>query len=255
MNPDLKQALIHKLLAMGDDELILAHRDSEWTGHAPILEEDIAFSNIAQDEMGHAVIWYTHLSELAGEDPETYPDKLAFFRDAADYRNAQLVELPKGDWAFTILRQYLFDAAELIRLEELRHSQHQPLAEAAAKIRKEEFYHFRHTQAWLQRLGLGTEESHRRMQQALDQIWPYTAQLFQPLSNEPLLVEAAFVPDPARIQTAWQNLVGPSLEEAGLSLPTGTDPVTVSRDQHTEYLAPLLTEMQEVARLVPDAEW
>jgi ring-1,2-phenylacetyl-CoA epoxidase subunit PaaC len=255
MNPDLKQALINKLLAMADDELILAHRDSEWTGHAPILEEDIAFSNIAQDEMGHAVIWYTHLSELSGEDPDTYPDKLAFFRDASGYRNIQLVELPRGDWAFTILRQYLFDAAELIRLEELRQSRYQPLAEAAAKIRKEEFYHYRHSQAWLQRLGLGTQKSHQRMQQALDKIWPYTAQLFQPLPDEALLVEATFVPDPTRIQTAWQNLVGPSLEEAGLILPTDTDLVTASRDQHTEHLAPLLVEMQEVARLVPEAEW
>ena len=103
MNADLKQALVNKLLAMADDEIILAHRNSEWTGHAPILEEDIAFSNIAQDEIGHAVIWYTRLSELAGEAPESYPDQLVFFRDAPDYRNVQLVELPKGDWAFTVV--------------------------------------------------------------------------------------------------------------------------------------------------------
>jgi ring-1,2-phenylacetyl-CoA epoxidase subunit PaaC len=255
MNADLKQALINKLLAMADDEIILAHRNSEWTGRAPILEEDIAFSNIAQDEICHAVIWYTMLAELSGEDPETYPDALVFFRGASGYRNAQLVELPKGDWAFTIVRQYLFDAAEILRLEELRQSQYQPLAEAANKIRKEEFYHYRHAHAWLQRLGLGTAESHRRMQAALDEIWPYTAQLFEPLPDEALLVEANFVPDPARIQSAWQNLVIPNLEEAGLIVPSEAIPVTVSRNLHTDHLPALLAEMQEVARQVPDAEW
>jgi ring-1,2-phenylacetyl-CoA epoxidase subunit PaaC len=255
MNIDLKQALMNKLLAMADDEIILAHRNSEWTGHSPILEEDIAFSNIAQDEIGHAIIWYTMLSELAGEDPETYPDQLVFFRDAPDYRNVQLVELPKGDWAFTIVRQYLFDAAEILRLEELRRSQYQPLAEAAAKIRKEEFYHYRHTHAWLQRLGLGTAESQRRMQNALNEIWPYTAQLFEPLSDEPLPVEAGFVPDPAKIHSAWKNLVISNLEEADLTIPAGAAPITAPRSQHTNHLTVLLTEMQEVARQVPDAKW
>jgi ring-1,2-phenylacetyl-CoA epoxidase subunit PaaC len=255
MDAELKQALINKLLAMADDEIILAHRNSEWTGHAPILEEDIAFSNIAQDEIGHAVIWYTMLSELVGEAPETYPDQLVFFRDAPGYRNVQLVELPKGDWAFTIVRQYLFDAAEILRLEELRRSRYQPLAEAAAKIRKEEFYHYRHTHAWLQRLGLGTAESHQRMQNALNEIWPYTAQLFEPLSDEPLLVEAGFVPDPAKIHSAWSNLVIPNLEEADLTVPVDAAPITAPRSQHTNHLTDLLTEMQEVARQVPDATW
>ena len=255
MDADLKQALVNKLLAMADDEIILAHRNSEWTGHAPILEEDIAFSNIAQDEIGHAVIWYTRLSELAGEAPESYPDQLVFFRDAPDYRNVQLVELPKGDWAFTVVRQYLFDAAEILRLEELRRSQYQPLAEAAAKIRKEEFYHYRHTHAWVQRLGLGTAESHRRMQNALNEIWPYTAQLYEPLSDEPLLVEAGFVPDPSKIYSAWKNLAIPNLEEADLTVPAGAAPITAPRSQHTNHLTALLTEMQEVARQVPDAKW
>ena len=255
MDADLQQALSHKLLALADDEIILAHRNSEWTGHAPILEEDIAFSNIAQDEIGHAVIWYTILADLLGEDPDTYPDQLVFFREAAEYRNAQLVELPKGDWAFTILRQYLFDAVEILRLEELRQSQYQPLAEAANKIRNEEFYHYRHTHAWVQRLGLGTPESHRRMQQALDDIWPYTAQLFAPLPDEALLVAAKFVPDPADIHSAWRNLVIPILAEADLIAPVGAAPVTGPRRQHTDHLPALLAEMQEVARQVPHAAW
>lgn len=255
MNSDLKQALINKLLAMADDEILLAHRDSEWTGHAPILEEDIAFSNIAQDEIGHAAIWYSMLADLAGEDRETYPDQLVFFRDAPAYRNVQLVELPVGDWAFTIVRQYLFDAAEMVRLEQLQQSQYQPVAEAAAKIRKEEMYHYRHTHAWLQRLGLGTAESQRRLQHALSQIWPYAFQIFQPLPDETLLVEAEIVPDPTQLRATWQTLVLPNLEEAELVIPEDAVPVTVPRDQHTDHLTALLTEMQEVARFDPQAEW
>jgi ring-1,2-phenylacetyl-CoA epoxidase subunit PaaC len=255
MNPDLKEALVHKLLSMADDELILGHRDSEWTGHAPILEEDIAFANIALDEIGHAKIWYTLLANLADEDLDTYPDRLVFFRGSSDYRNLQLVELPNGDWAFSILRQYLFDAAEVIRLEHLVHSKYPSLAEAAAKIRKEEIYHYRHTHAWIQRLGLGTTESCQRTQNALNRIWPYTLQLFEPLPDESLLVEVDWVPEPGQLRSAWLNLVGSCLEEAGLAVPENLAPVSLERDQHTHHLATLLIEMQEVARLDPEARW
>ncbi len=144
MDNQLTQALAARLLAMADDELILGHRLSEWTGHAPILEEDIAFANIAQDEIGHAVIiWYTIRQELG----EKSPDQLAFFRDADAFRNAQLVELPKGDWAFSMMRQYLFDTWEMLNLTGLQQSQYQPIAEAAVKMRPEEMYHYRHTHA------------------------------------------------------------------------------------------------------------
>ncbi|MCS6911212.1 MAG: phenylacetate-CoA oxygenase subunit PaaC, partial [Anaerolineales bacterium] len=148
---EIERALAEKLLALADDELILAHRNSEWTGHAPILEEDIALANIAQDELGHAMLYYELHCALAGGTP----DRLAFFREAADFRNVQLVELPKGDWAFTMLRQYLFDAYELALLAQLTHSAHRPLAEVAAKVRNEELYHYKHTGAWVRRLGLG----------------------------------------------------------------------------------------------------
>lgn len=255
MTPDLREALVQKLLALADDELILGHRNSEWTGHGPILEEDIAFTNIALDELGHAKIWYGLVAELQGENPDTYPDRLVFFRDAPDYRNSQLVELPKGDWAFSMLRQYLFDGAELVWLSELATSRYQPLAEAAVKVRGEEIYHLRHTSAWLKRLGLGTEESNRRMQAALNELWPYTAQLFEPLPGEAILVEAGFGPAPAVVREKWESLVRSALTEADLNVPSQAAPVTVSRNQHTPHLASLLKEMQEVARALPEAEW
>ena len=251
MNAEEKSALREKVLAMADDELILGHRNSEWTGHAPILEEDIAFANIAQDEMGHAQLWYQIGRDLGGANP----DRLVFFRAAADYRNVRLVELPKGDWAFSMVRQYLFDAMELIRSARLLESGYRPLAEAAGKVRQEELYHYRHTHAWMQRLGLGTAESHRRTQQALDALWPYAAQLFAPLPEEHLLVAAEMVPDPAALSQAWRQMVVPFLQEAGLVVPDGAGAEPAGREQHTSHLAALLAELQEVARLYPRAEW
>lgn len=247
----LEQALAAQLLAMADDELILAHRNSEWTGHAPILEEDIAFSNIAVDELGHATLWYGLHGDLTGEDA----DKLVFFRSAPEFRNTQLVELPKNDWAFTIVRQFLFDAAERARLALLSESAYAPMAEAAAKMYTEELYHFRHTHAWLQRLGLGTDESHRRMQRALDQLWPYIAQLFTPLPQERLLVAADYTPDPPAVRAAWEALVHPALQEADLTAPGGAAHIAAGRDKHTPHLEALLAEMQSVARLDPQAVW
>jgi ring-1,2-phenylacetyl-CoA epoxidase subunit PaaC len=242
------------LLSMGDDELILGQRDSEWCGHAPILEEDIAFANIALDEIGHANIWYGLFSELSGEDPETFPDHLVFFREPDEYRNLQLVEMPNGDWAFSMLRQYLFDAAELCRLGALTQSSFDPLRQSAAKILKEEIYHQRHTQAWVVRLGLGTEESHRRLQQALDEIWPYTEQFFIPIVDEHLLVAKEIIPETGTLQSCFLEKVLPVLRSCSLSIPEATTQQP-QRDIHTRHLAVLLREMQSVARMVPQARW
>ena len=240
------------LLALADDELILAHRNSEWCGHAPILEEDIAFSNIALDEMGHANLWYQRVQDLTGQSP----DELAFFREAAGFRCAQFVELPKGDWAFSMLRQFLFDAAEAVRLPALAASAWQPLAETAAKIRTEEIYHYRHTQAWVKRLGLGTEESHRRLQAALDTLWPYALQLFVPLPDEPALTAEGLVPASDDLNAAWHDLAEPVLLEASLTLPRESQPAATDRTAHTQHLPALLEEMQAVARLeAPGTEW
>jgi ring-1,2-phenylacetyl-CoA epoxidase subunit PaaC len=248
LDQTLREALANKLLALADDELILAHRDSEWTGHAPILEEDIAFANIAQDELGHALRWY---GLLGGADP----DRLVYFRPPAEFRNAQFVELPKGDWAFNIVRQYLFDAFELLRSELMETSAYRPLAEAAAKVRQEERYHYRHTSAWLTRLGQGTEESHRRTQAALDALWPYIPQLFTAVPDEELLFAAGMVPAPAQVLEAWQELVFPLLTSAALRVPERSRKIPPGRDEHTVHLAPLVADLQQVARLDPEAEW
>jgi ring-1,2-phenylacetyl-CoA epoxidase subunit PaaC len=236
--------LADTLLALADDELILGHRNSEWTGHAPILEEDIAFANLAQDEIGHAMLWYGLLHDLNGAEPDT----LVFFREPADYRNAPLVELPKGDWAFSMLRQYLFDAAEAARLPLLAASRDAALAQAAAKIRPEELYHLRHTQAWVERLAQGTEESHRRMQAALDALWPYALQLLAPLPGQPALAASGLLPDPAAVQHAWQQAVVPFLSAITLTVPEAEAPADFTRWQHSPHLSDLLAEMQSVAR-------
>jgi len=254
MNLELRDALAEKLLALADDEIILGHRNSEWCGHAPILEEDIAFANIALDEIGHAQVWYGLLADVMGEDRETYPDKLVYWRDVSAYRCASFVELPKGDWAFTMLRQYLFDAAEKIQLGHLLKSAYKPLAEAAAKMRAEEIYHLRHTSAWVKRLGLGTDESHDRMQKALDGLWSYAMQLFEPLSHEWVLVEANYVPDPAKIRAEWLETVEKYLRDSGLEIPV-VNPVAYSRERHSEHFEVLLSDLQQVARLYPNAKW
>ncbi|MCB9433467.1 MAG: phenylacetate-CoA oxygenase subunit PaaC [Ardenticatenaceae bacterium] len=251
MDSHIKHALTAQLLAMADDEILLAHRDSEWTGHAPILEEDIALANLAQDELGHASVWYGLLHELTGEDA----NQLVFFRDASAYCNIQMVELPNGDWAFTLMRQYLFDVAEMMRLTALMESDYRPLADAAAKVRREELYHVRHSSAWIRRLGLGTEESHRRTQKALNTLWPFALQMFVPLPNEAALVANSILPDSAQLQARWLDVVLPFLHQAGLEVPETLTPIATSRQQHSKYLAPLLQEMQEVARQDPGAEW
>lgn len=251
MTPQVQTALAHKLLSLADDELMLAHRNSEWTGHGPILEEDIAFTNIALDEMGHAATWHRLRQELTGEEVDT----AVFFRNAAAYRNVQLVELPNGDWAFSMLRQYLFDVYEMLHLAQLAGSSYRPLAEAAAKIRIEEIYHLRHTAAWVTRLGLGTAESNTRMQVALDNLWPYAQQLFVDTPEDEELAEGGTAVLPSSLHREWQHLTTSHLTQANLTIPTHHAPLTTDRAHHTSHLTHLLTEMQSVARQYPTAVW
>jgi ring-1,2-phenylacetyl-CoA epoxidase subunit PaaC len=250
----IESALASYLLALGDDELILGHRNSEWCGYAPILEEDIAFANIALDEIGHASTWYSLLADLQGEDSQAYPDRLVFSRPAQGYRNIQMVELPNGDWGFSILRQYLFDMGEATRLEAIQTSVYDPLGDAAAKIKTEEIYHQRHTRAWVQRLSLGTIESNQRMQAALNELWPYAYQLFTPAQTDPALIESSHIPDPDSLRSEWEGKIIPFLKDCELTLPK-VEPHRVTRDEHTPHLNVLLAELQSVARLEPDGEW
>ncbi len=247
---EVKTVLIRKLTALADDELILAHRGSEWTGHAPILEEDIALANLAQDELGHATLWYGLLEPLDGSDADT----LVYTRGLDEWRNVQFVELPKGDWAFTMLRQYLFDMYEQLYLKRLTGSSYRPLVEVAQKMLREERFHVQHTHAWVKRLGLGTEESNARMQRALDELWGYAQGLFVPVPDEEVLIEVGIFPSLQEVKEVWLEHVTQHLEATNLSLPSeGTPPP--SRESHTQHLSQLLDDLQEVARLEPEGTW
>ncbi len=250
LDPALRAALIARLTAMADDELILGHRASEWTGHAPLLEEDIALANIAQDEIGHALLWLETRAALDGSDP----DELAFFREAGAYRNVRMVELPRGDWAFTMLRQFLFDAFEAELLERLVHSTYVPLAEGPAKAAKEEIFHLRHSGLWLERLAGGTEESRRRLLAALERLWPYVPQLWQALPGDAALAEAGVVPAPHALEEAARGRILAALDRAGVEPPADVVPNPGGRDRHGEALVTLLIDMQSVARADPGVE-
>lgn len=255
MDDKLKKPLAEYLIAFADDQLILGHRASEWCGHAPILEEDIAFANISIDEIGHARVLYELAAELLGEDRTQFPDQQAFFRNAVGFRNVQMVSLMNGDWAFSMLRQFFYDVYETMRLEQLKNSSYAPVAEVSAKLLNEEHYHLRHTKTWVLRLGLGTNESNLRMQKALEVLWPFVHQLFIPLEGEPVLALAGIVPPPEIIREKYLTLVSIELQNTGLHPPDDVIPVRAGREQQTESLVNLLIEMQSTARSVPEGRW
>jgi ring-1,2-phenylacetyl-CoA epoxidase subunit PaaC len=241
------------LLRLGDDRLVLGHRLSEWCGHGPVLEEDIALANVALDLIGQA----THFLKLAGqvEGKGRDEDALAYLRDAIDYRNVKLVELPNGDFGRTIVRQFLFDAWSVLLLEKLQGAAHAELAGIAAKAYKEARYHVRHSGEWVLRLGDGTEESHRRAQTALDELWPYTGELFAAAEADRLLA-GGIAPDPAALKPTWGDLVSDVVRRATLTLPADGYMHSGGRQgRHTEHLGHLLDEMQILARSHPGAKW
>jgi len=252
--PAVRHALIDRLTAMADDELVLGHRDAEWTGHGPILEEDIALANLAQDEIGHATLWYGLRTELDGSDA----DRLVYFRDADGYRNAWLVEQPRGDWAFTMLRQFLFDGYEAELLARLQRSAYAPLAAAATKALREELFHLRHSGLWIERLARGTAESRARLDAAVRTLWPLMPQLLAPLPGDAVLAAAGIWPDPSELASAVVARAEAALVAAGVAPPDlaggptwlpGSDP----RATHPFGLAEMLATMQAVARADPDA--
>jgi ring-1,2-phenylacetyl-CoA epoxidase subunit PaaC len=252
-SPPSNAGLFEYLLRLGDDRLVLGHRLSEWCGHGPVLEEDIALANVALDLIGQA----THFLRLAGqvEGKGRDEDALAYFRDAIDYRNVKLVELPNGDYGRTIVRQFLFDAWSVLLLEELQRASHTELAGIAAKAYKEARYHVRHSGEWVLRLGDGTEESHRRAQTALDELWPYTGELFAADEVDRLLA-GAITPEPAALEPAWREVVSDVVRRATLTQPPDEYMHSGGRQgRHTEHLGHLLDEMQILARSHPGAKW
>lgn len=242
------------LFKMADDQLILGHRNSEWTGMGPILEEDIAFSSMAQDKVGQSQALYTLLHELG----EGNPDQLAFMRQAAEFRNSILVELPNGEYDFSIIRHFLFDTAEALRFGLLASSSYTPLAQLAVKIRGELRYHTLHANTWITKLGTATAESISRMQAALEHTLPFALGIFEQSPHEKALADAGIFEGEEKLKTLWKRRVEEIIGQTRLHLPAweNIQPVEGGRaGRHSEYLQPLLDEMGEVFRIDPRAEW
>ncbi len=248
----LKAAVVDLLYRLADDELIIGHRNSEWTGLAPILEADIAFSSMAQDEMGHALAYYNLLHELGESDP----DKLVFARTADQFRCASLVVLERQDWAFSIVRQYLYDCAENVRLAALCKSAYAPLAALARKLFAEEKYHLMHGRSWIVRLGSADDESHERMQTALTAAMPHALGMFEPTPHSQLLADAGVCPAEEELQRQWMAAIETDLPDAGLKHEPLPEPHYGGRSGKCGgELVKLLDDMQKVFRLDPTASW
>lgn len=242
------------LLRMGDNTLILGHRVSEWCGHSPVLEEDIALANTALDLIGQTQFWLGLAGEVEGKGRTA--DNLAYLRDAAAFRNVLLVERPNGDFGKTLMRQFLFDAYHLEMLRALTSSSDPRVVEIAGKALKEVSYHFERSADLVIRLGDGTEESHRRMQKALDDLWPYTAEMFLDDSADEAVAAAGIAPLPSALKAAWESSVSEVLAEATLARPEGSyQHKGGKRGIHTEHLGYILADMQFLQRAYPNSVW
>ncbi|MBK6628589.1 MAG: phenylacetate-CoA oxygenase subunit PaaC [Flavobacteriales bacterium] len=251
---DQKEALIQFLLRRADDTHILGHRLGEWCGHGPVLEEDLALSNVALDLIGQARNYLTYAGGLEGKGRDE--DDLAFLRNERQYVNCKLVEQPNGDYAHTIVRGFLFDAWHLPYQEALANSGDATIAAIAAKAVKEVTYHLKRDSEWLVRFGDGTEESHRRAQEALDHLWTYTGELFEEDAVHQALVKAGIAPAMAAIKAAFDATVDRVLAEATLKRPADGFMATGGRQgKHSEHLGYILAEMQYLQRAYPGAEW
>ena len=241
-------------LSRADDALVLGHRLSEWCGHGPMLEEDMALANIGLDLLGQAQSLYRYAAECEGAGRTE--DQLAFLRDAPAYRNLLLVELPNGDFARTIVRQCLYSAFADPFWRAMMQSTDPTLAAIAAKSEKESAYHLRHSAEWVIRLGDGTPESHRRAQEALEDLWAYTGEMFETGMPERGLIDAGIAVDPESLRASWTAQVEVILAEATLTRPDGSWSQSGGRHgRHSEHLGHLLSEMQFLQRAYPGASW
>ena len=249
------EAFLQFLLRMGDNTLILGHRVSEWCGHSPVLEEDIALANTALDLIGQTQFWLGLAGEVQGDGKSA--DDIAFLRDVWDFRNLLLVEVPNGDFGRTLMRQFLFDAWHSIQLGHLMKSSDERVAAIAEKASKEVAYHLERSADTVVGLGDGTEESHRRMQESLDYLWPYVGEMFQSDEVDAEMVAAGIAPDPASLRDDYDALVGRILADATLTIPDSDFGHKGGRTgkMHTEHLGHLLTQMQWLQRAYPGSNW
>ncbi|WP_298492194.1 1,2-phenylacetyl-CoA epoxidase subunit PaaC [uncultured Maritimibacter sp.] len=250
------EAKFEALLRLGDNALILGHRVSEWCGHAPVLEEDIALANTALDLLGQTNLWLEYAGEVEGKGRSA--DDLAFLRDAWDFRNVLLVELPNGDFGQTILRQFLFDAFNLLNLRALTGSSDPRIAEIAEKAAKEAAYHVDRSSGTVIGLGDGTDESHRRMQDALNLLYPYAMELFITDEVDAEMAKAGVIPSPDTLKAEYDALVNGVIAEATLEKPEahfGHRGAGKTGKMHTEHLGHLLTQMQWLQRAYPGNAW
>lgn len=247
-------ALLEYTLRLGDDALINGQRLSEWCGHGPFLEEDVGVANTALDLIGRARLLLDYAGRLEGKGRDE--DALAFTRDERQWRNLLIAELPRGDFAFTTMRQFLVDACHRHLFTELLTSRDATLAGIAGRAAKEAEYHLRHTTEWVLRLGGGTEESHARVQRALDELWSFTPEMFERDTVTDAMEEAGVAPTTAMLETEWARTVESVLRAAGLTVPKGEWPHTGGRQGlHTEHFGFLLAEMQFVQRAYPGQKW
>jgi ring-1,2-phenylacetyl-CoA epoxidase subunit PaaC len=242
------------LTRLGDNTLILGHRVSEWCGHAPVLEEDIALANMALDLIGQTQLWLGYAAEVEGHGQSA--DDLAFLRDAWHFRNLLLVERPNRDFGHTLMRQFLFDAWHQPMLKALEGSSDDRIADIARKAGKEVAYHLERSADLVIRLGDGTDESHARMQDALDRLWPYAGEMFFADEVDVRLAHEGIMPDPAGLRGAWDTTVTEILAEATLTRPESDFFHKGGKQgRHSEHLGHLLTSMQWLQRAYPGVTW
>lgn len=255
VSPDaVRTALFQYALRLGDTSLVLGQRLGEWVGHAPALEEDLGLANLSLDLIGQARLFLTYAAELEGRGRDE--DALAFLRDAPGFANLTLAEQPNGDFGRTIVRQCLLDAWQLELYEALQTSGDARLASIAVKALKETRYHFHYSSGWLVRLGDGTAESHQRMQQALEDLWRFTDELFAADAVDETLASAGIAPVLAELLPRWAARIDDVLRAATLQRPAPTPyPWHGKRGVHTEHLGHMLSEMQHLQRTYPGARW
>ena len=245
-------ALDGLLRSMADDEFVVGFTDSEWTGIAPLLEEDIAMSSLSQDELGHAAALYGLLAELTGGDA----DGLAYDREPADYRHARLLDHGRGDWAITMARRYLYETADAVRLEALVAGRWSPLADLVAKIVREERYHLMHVGLWLERLATTGGEPRDRLLAALDTLRPDSGTVFTPLPGEPALIGAGILARPmAELEREWRAGIADTFQQLRLPAPPPTRDPARGRTDHGEAFTWLHGEFTMVRRSDPGATW